>query len=73
MTDDQRSMNAYRLGELEAEKARREKAKAARAAVVHRNPVVKPDPVIAPITKSEPALSKPAQQPAQETATGTTP
>lgn len=52
LTDDQRAMNAASLAELEAEKSRRERAKKARAAVVERNPVTKPDSVVDAATKS---------------------
>ncbi len=53
LTDDQRAMNAAELAELQAEKSRRERAKNARAAVVARNPIEKPDSVIDVIPKSE--------------------
>lgn len=53
LTDDQRAMNAASLAELEAEKSRRERARKARAAVVERNPVAKPDSVADVATKSE--------------------
>lgn len=53
LTDDQRGMNAYYLGELESEKSRRERARSARAAVVARNPVARPDSVMTCDTESE--------------------
>ena len=59
-------MNAYRLGELEAEKSRREKAKLAvnaREVNAGRRESVDQIPVIASITKIAEPL-KPAKQPA---------
>lgn len=43
LTDDQRSINAERLRLLESAKARSEKAKQARSAVIKRNPIARSD------------------------------
>lgn len=53
LTDDQRAMNAAELAELQAEKSRRERAKAARSAVVARNPVRNSDSAVNVNAKSE--------------------
>jgi N6-adenosine-specific RNA methylase IME4 len=51
LTDDQRSMNAYRLGELESEKSRR--AKARNAAIKRHENANEESPVMNVITKKE--------------------